>query len=255
MTLFDVLADLVVAEAPVVRVAVIAPVEHAGTFALVEEDGTVHGALDSRDQRDEVVRQALRSLRAERSDTHTITVGETSWELFFEVFPSPPRLIIVGASNAAQPLTRIAKIMGFRTVVVDARAAFAGPERFPEADRVIKGWPQDVLPDLRLDGNSYVVLLSHDAKFDQPTLECVLPSRVRYIGAIGSRKTQMARLERLRGQGYSDDQLSRLHGPIGLDLGGRSAEETALAIMAEVVSVRRGGTGRPLRERLCEASR
>jgi xanthine dehydrogenase accessory factor len=119
---------------------------------------------------------------------------------------------------------------------------------------VIKGWPQDVLPNLRLGESTYVVLLSHDPKFDEPTLQHVLPSRVSYIGAIGSRKTQQERFQRLREQGYSEEQLARLYGPVGLDLGGRSNEETALAILAEITAVRHGKQGGFMRRKLESAA-
>jgi xanthine dehydrogenase accessory factor len=137
-------------------------------------------------------------------------------------------------------------------IITDARAAFAAPERFPDADRVIKGWPQEVLPTLRLDSSTYVVLLSHDPKFDEPTLEHVLPSDVRYIGAIGSRKTQQQRSDRLREAGFGEDQLERIYGPVGLDIGARSVEETALAILAEVTAVRYGRDGGFMRRRMRE---
>jgi xanthine dehydrogenase accessory factor len=108
---------------------------------------------------------------------------------------------------------------------------------------VIKGWPQEVLPRIRFDESTYVVLLSHDPKFDEPTLQHVLPQPVPYIGAIGSRRTQEQRRERLRAQGFDDATLQKLYGPVGLDLGARSAEETALAILAEITAVRYGRAG------------
>jgi xanthine dehydrogenase accessory factor len=146
-------------------------------------------------------------------------------------------------------------MLGYRVIVTDARGAFAVPERYPDADRVIKGWPQDVLPTLRMDDATYVVLLSHDPKFDEPTLHHVLSTGVSYVGAIGSRKTQQERFERLRAEGYTDAQLSRVHGPVGLDLGGRSAEETALAIMAEITAVRHGRSGGFMSHRPSTANR
>lgn len=249
MGLFGRLVELIEAETPVTRVVVLAPDRWAGTAALIQEDGRVWGEVVPEELAPAITTDALALLRQERAETRVYEVRGQAVHVFYEVFPSPPQLIVVGASHAAVPLTRMARILGFQTVVVDARAAFADPARFPDADRVLKGWPQDVFPSLRLDGNTYVVLLSHDPKFDQPTLAQVLPSQVRYIGAIGSRKTQAERRARLRAEAYTEAQLARLYGPVGLDLGGRGAEETALAIMAEVVAVRRGGTGRPLRDR------
>jgi xanthine dehydrogenase accessory factor len=192
----------------------------------------------------------MRLLREERPETVSYELPEGAYQVFIDIFPVLPQLIIVGATHTAIPLSSFAKALGYRVIVTDARGAFAVPERFPDADRVIKGWPQDVLPTLRLDESTYMVLLSHDAKFDQPTLQYVLPTRVRYIGAIGSRRTQQQRFERLRAEGFSEEQLSRIYGPVGLDLGGRSVEETALAILAEVTAVRYGREGGFMRKRL-----
>jgi xanthine dehydrogenase accessory factor len=153
----------------------------------------------------------------------------------------PPHLIIVGAIHIAIPLHRMAKLMGYRVTVVDARSKFADAERFPEADQILQLWPDEALAGISLDRSTYVVILTHDPKFDLPALRAVLPADVRYIGAIGSRKTNQNRFQKLREEGFSDEQLSRVHGPIGLDLGGRGAEETALAIMAELTAVRHGG--------------
>ncbi|HEX6506574.1 MAG TPA: XdhC family protein, partial [Chloroflexota bacterium] len=191
----------------------------------------------------------LDRLRDEAAGTVSYQRPEGACEVFFDVYPAPPQLVIVGAGHVAVPLARFGKELGYRVVVTDARAAFARPERFPEADQVLKGWPQDVLPALDLGESTYVVLLSHDLKFDEPTLDHVLPSAVRYIGAIGSRKTQRSRFERLRLQGYTENQLGRLFGPVGLDIGGRTPEETAIAILAEITAVRRGRPGGFMRDR------
>jgi xanthine dehydrogenase accessory factor len=166
------------------------------------------------------------------------------WEdgrVFVEPLLRPPHLIIVGAIHIAIPLHRMAKLMGYRVTVVDARSKFADAERFPEADQILQLWPDEALAGISLDRSTYVVILTHDPKFDLPALRAVLPADVRYIGAIGSRKTNQNRFQKLREEGFSDEQLSRVHGPIGLDLGGRGAEETALAIMAELTAVRHGG--------------
>ena len=156
-------------------------------------------------------------------------------------------MIIIGAIHIAIPLHRLARLMGYRVTVVDARAKFATAERFPEADEIIVGWPDEALGRLTLDPSTHVVILTHDPKFDLPALRSVLGKPVRYIGAIGSRKTNANRFEELRREGFSEDQLARVHGPIGLDLGGRGAEETALAIMAEVTAVRHGASAASMR--------
>ncbi len=163
---------------------------------------------------------------------------------FVEPHGRAPHMVIIGAIHIAIPLHRMARLMGYRVTVVDARAKFATPERFPEADEILISWPDEALARIRLDRSSYVVILTHDPKFDLPALRSVLGKGVRYIGAIGSRKTNANRFEQLRGEGFTDEQLAQVHGPIGLDLGGRGAEETALAIMAEVTAVRHGASGR-----------
>jgi xanthine dehydrogenase accessory factor len=167
---------------------------------------------------------------------------------FVEPFPRPAHLIIVGAIHIAIPLHRLAKLMGYRVSVVDARSKFATKERFPEADELIVAWPDEAMQKLTLDGSAYVVILTHDPKFDLPALRSVLGKDVGYIGAIGSRKTNENRFAELRKEGFTEEQISRVHGPVGLDLGGRGAEETALGILAEITAVRFGGTGSFMRE-------
>jgi xanthine dehydrogenase accessory factor len=168
--------------------------------------------------------------------------------LFVEPFRRPAHLIIIGAIHIAIPLHRLAKLLGYRVTVVDARAKFATKERFPDADELIVAWPDDAMARLTIDISSYVVILTHDPKFDLPALRSVLGKEPGYIGAIGSRKTNQNRFDALRSEGFTEDQLSRVHGPIGLDLGSRGAEETALGILAEITAVRFGGTGSSIRE-------
>jgi xanthine dehydrogenase accessory factor len=174
-------------------------------------------------------------------------------ETFEEPFGRPAQMIIVGAIHIAIPLHRMAKLMGYRVTVVDARGQFATPERFPDADQVLVQWPDEALGGLTIDRSTAVVILTHDPKFDMPALRSVLPTEAGYVGAIGSRKTNQNRFDALRKEGFSDDQLARVHGPIGLDLGARGAEETALGIMAEVTAVRYGGSVLPMREKKQQA--
>lgn len=164
-------------------------------------------------------------------------------DVFVEPLRRPAHLVIVGAIHIAIPLHRLAKLMGYRVTVVDARSKFATKERFPEADELIVSWPDEAMSKLTLDSSTYVVILTHDPKFDLPALRSVLGKEVGYIGAIGSRKTNQNRFDALRAEGFTDEQLSRVHGPVGLDLGGRGAEETALGILAEITAVRFGGSG------------
>ena len=173
---------------------------------------------------------------------------------FVEPFARPAHMVIVGAIHIAIPLHRLARVMGYRVTVVDARAQFATKERFPEADELLVAWPDEALGGMTIDRSTAVVVLTHDPKFDMPALRAVLPTRAGYIGAIGSRKTNANRFDALREEGFTDEQLARVHGPIGLDLGGRGAEETALGIMAEVTATRYGGSSVPMREKKAAAA-
>jgi xanthine dehydrogenase accessory factor len=175
--------------------------------------------------------------------------GETFWE----PFGRPADMVIIGAIHIAIPLHRMAKLMGYRVTIVDARGRFASPERFPEADRILVQWPDEALAGLTVDRSTAVVILTHDPKFDMPALRSVLRTDAGYVGAIGSRKTNQNRFDALREEGFDDAQLDRVHGPIGLDLGARGAEETALGIMAEVTAVRYGGSVLPMREKKRQA--
>jgi xanthine dehydrogenase accessory factor len=158
------------------------------------------------------------------------------------VFPRQPRLVIFGGVHIAVALVPLARALGYRTIVADGRPAFLTRERFPDADELILSWPEAAFGQVGLDASCYVCILSHDPKFDEPALRLALRSPARYVGAIGSRKTQAARRERLKGSGFTDEEVARVHGPIGLDLGGRQPAETALAILAEMTAVRYGGT-------------
>jgi xanthine dehydrogenase accessory factor len=168
---------------------------------------------------------------------------------FEEPFARPAHMVIIGAIHIAIPLHRLARIMGYRVTVVDARAAFANAERFPEADALLVEWPDEALSHIQVDRSTALVVLTHDPKFDLPALRSALRTDAGYIGAIGSRKTNANRFAALREEGFGDADLARVHGPIGLDLGGRGAEETALGIMAEVVATRYGGSGGLMRDR------
>ncbi len=204
-------------------------------------------------------RRLIELLKAERPATlrTNLVTGETRLEegaasgselarrdgdWFVEPFRRPAHLVIIGAIHIAIPLHRLAKVMGYRVTVVDARAKFATRERFPEADELIVAWPDEAMASLDVDSSTYVVILTHDPKFDLPALRSVLGKDAGYIGAIGSRKTNQNRFDALRKEGFTDEQIGRVHGPIGLDLGSRAAEETALGIMAEVTAVRFGGS-------------
>lgn len=200
---------------------------------LVTPDGQCYGALavDAHD----AVPTALACLARGQSETVNLRDDLT---LFIEVSPKASRLIIVGAVHIAAPLIELARTLGFHTTLVDPRRAFATHERFPRADQIIAGWPEDVLPGLDLDDSAFVVVLTHDPKIDDPAMLAALPSAARYVGALGSKRATQQRRERLLAAGMSETTLSRLHAPIGLPLGGRSPAEIALAVLAEIVQVR-----------------
>jgi xanthine dehydrogenase accessory factor len=196
----------------------------------------------------ELIEHALGSLASGRSlwlDTpHLASLAgardkpRTS-HLFFEVFPRPAELCVIGAGHIAQQLVPLAKRLGFRTLVFDARAAFLTRDRFPDADELIQGWPAEELPK-RIGSASYVCVLSHDPKFDEPCVRLALRSPAKYVGVIGSKRNQQNRRAALATEGYSAEEIARLHGPIGLPIGGNRPDEIALSILAELVSVRTG---------------
>ena len=161
-------------------------------------------------------------------------------DLFIQVFTHPPTLTIVGAVHLAQPLVRLAQEVGFRVRVVDGRRIFATRERFPTADELIVAWPQEALGPEHLRPQDAVVILTHDPKFDVPALEAALKSPVGYIGLLGSRSTQAKRRAALAERGFTEEEMARIHGPVGLDLGGRAPEEIAVAILAEIIATRHG---------------
>jgi xanthine dehydrogenase accessory factor len=148
--------------------------------------------------------------------------------------------------HVAQALTKIAKLLGFRVIVSDARAKLATSERFPDADQIIQAWPDDALAQLELPPSTYVAILTHDPKFDEPALLGSIETHARYIGAVGSRNTNASRRERLIEAGLSDESLARIRGPIGLDIGAETPEEMAISIMAEIIAVRHQREGGPL---------
>lgn len=216
------------------------------TPVVVRGDGSLDGSLGSAADDAALVVAARDALL--RGTSRTVPIGDR--QVFVEAFPKRPRLVIVGAVEVARSLAVYAKELGYEVVVVDGRASFATPERFPadRVDRLIVGWPDEVADEIGLGPDDAVAVLTHDVKFDEPAIVEALRRRCRYVGAVGSRKTQGDRRERLREAGVTDDELARLRGPVGLDLGGRNPSEMALAIIAEIVAERYGGSGVPLHE-------
>jgi xanthine dehydrogenase accessory factor len=212
---------------------------------VVHEDGRLDGSTGDPALDAGLVEAGLDALK--RGLSRTVELGGRS--MFIEVFPVRPRLVIVGAVEVARSLVRLAKELGFETVVIDGRASFATRERFPDADQLVVGWPDEVADEIGLGPNDAVAVLTHDVKFDEPAIVEALRRGSRYVGAVGSRKTQSDRRRRLLEAGVSQEALDGLRGPVGLDLGGRQPAETALAILAEIVAERYGGTGLPMREK------
>jgi xanthine dehydrogenase accessory factor len=213
-----------------------------GRKLLVLDDGVVDGTLGdaflderfSREAREAMVTGASRTLFLEGT------------RAFVEVLAPPARLIVVGASHVAMPLVTLAKVLGYRTVVLDGRPRFATRERFPDVDELRVGIPSELVAEYPLTASTALVLVAHDYKYDLPVLRRALATDVGYIGMLGSSRRGAAILKFLTEDGVSDPQLKRIRVPIGLDLGARSAPEIALAIMAEIQAVRGGGSGQPL---------
>lgn len=214
--------------------------EDVGAKLLVQADGSTVGGLGDPELDRAAVEAAEELLWAERSETRD--VGET--KLFVDVVAPAPRLVIFGAVDYAASLCRLARAAGWRPYVCDPRSQFATRERFPDAEEVIAAWPEDAFARLGgIDRATYVAVLTHDPKLDDAALTIALRSEAPYVGAMGSRRAQAHRRERLLAAGLDEALLERIAAPIGLDLGAVSPEETALSIMAEVVAVRNGRTG------------
>jgi xanthine dehydrogenase accessory factor len=168
--------------------------------------------------------------------------------VFVASYAPKPRMIVFGAIDFAAAVARAGAFLGYRVTVCDARPTFATKKRFPEADEVIVAWPHRYLAATEVDERTVVCVLTHDPKFDVPLLEIALRLPLAYLGAMGSRRTNEDRANRLKERGFTDADLDRLHSPIGLDLGGRTPEETAVSVAAEIVAARWGGTGAQLRQ-------
>ncbi|WP_405551911.1 XdhC family protein [Streptomyces sp. NBC_01171] len=224
------------------------PPELLGGALLMDGDGTRHGGFGGHPDLDRTIAaEAAAFLDAGR--TGTVEVGARGARcgspvtVLIESAVPPPRMIVFGAVDFAAALVRVGKFLGHHVTVCDARPVFTTRARFPEADEVVVDWPHRYLERTATDARTVLCVLTHDPKFDVPLLRLALGLPVAYVGAMGSRRTHLDRLERLREAGVTDRQLTRLRSPIGLDLGARTPEETALSIAAEIVAARRGGTG------------
>ena len=233
----DELATMLAGRVPVSCLTVMSG-PHAGQKMLIAADGARHGSLGAAAWDEAALPIALATLAAERSTVQSLALtDDDALELLVESYPPPRHLVIVGAVHIAEALVPIAKLAGFRVSVVDPRTTFLTTARFPDADALIAAWPDEALPTLGLDYATAVVLLTHDPKLDDPAALAALGSPVRYIGALGSRRTQERRRNALREQGSSDADLARIHGPVGLNIGAVTPAEIAVSILAEIIAV------------------
>ncbi len=238
---YEVIRTALLEERSLATVTVVSgPPMALGNELIVLEEGQTAGSLGAWNTA--AVTAAQEALIASRSQRATLTAPESgeTVEVFVEVSLPSPTLIVVGGVHIAIALTALAKTLGYRTIVVEPRRAFGSKTRFP-AERVvqlIQAWPDEALAQVGLNRSTAVAMLTHDPKLDDPALKLALPSPAFYVGALGSRNTQEKRRARLLADGLTEAQLAKLHGPIGLNLGGRTPEEIALAVMAEIVAAR-----------------
>ncbi len=259
MSLYTTLRDRLRSQQPTALVTVVDGVG-VGAKLLVVPDGEPQGTLGNAELDRIVARDALAELEAGRSGIrHYGPEGQTTPEdlvdsptvsVFVESWAPPPQMWIFGAVDFTAALSRVAKVLGYRVIVCDAREVFATRRRFPAADEVVVSWPGPLFDQrgAQLGTRDAVCVLTHDSKFDVPAVRGALATRVGYIGVMGSRKTHDKRTERLREAGVTETELARLMSPIGLDLGARTPEETAISICAEIIARRTGRLAPSLRD-------
>jgi xanthine dehydrogenase accessory factor len=230
------------------KYAVLATSLHDSSFKLlVLEGGEIRGTLGTAELDREAQTIALDLARKHTSST--VSLGDGSARVFFEVHGPPPTLIVFGASHVALPLVSLAHDLGLKTVVVDGRPRFATRERFPDVDELLIGIPSEIAETLAYTSSTFVVLTAHDYKYDLPVLKVVLPARPAYVGLLGSRRRGKAIKEFLKDGGMDEKLLEQLHVPTGLDIGADTAAEIALSILAEAVAIKSGKTAGFLKER------
>jgi len=253
VTIYDELRNALRRDEPVALATVVGGLQ-VGAKLLVRPDGDRHGGLGDADLDRVVTRDARGQLEAGLTATrHYGPHGEArehAVEVFIESFAPAPRMIIFGAVDFTAALAQAAKLLGYRVTVCDARAVFATPQRFRMADEVVNDWPHRYLAKVgeELGPRDAVCVLTHDHKFDVPAIAAALETDVGYIGAMGSRRTHEDRVRRLDESGVDDAALARVMAPIGLDLGARTPEETAVSICAEIIALRTGRAARSLRD-------
>jgi xanthine dehydrogenase accessory factor len=253
VTIYETLRDALRAQEPVALATVVEGPNVAAKL-LVGPNVAARGSLGDTDLDRVVTRDALGELEAGLTSTrHYGRHGEArerDVSVFIESFALPPRMIIFGAVDFTAALAKIAKVLGYRVTVCDARAVFATVQRFPMADEVVNDWPDRYLAKVGddLGPRDAVCVLTHDHKFDVPAIAAAVKTEVGYLGAMGSRRTHEGRVERLHDAGVTDEEIERVQSPIGLDIGARTPEETAISICAEIIGMRTGRQARSLRD-------
>jgi xanthine dehydrogenase accessory factor len=252
-SVYDALHAALDAEEPVVLATVVEG-PHTGAKLLVGPVRPPLGSLGDADLDRVVTRDALGELESGRTGVrHYGAHGEAREDtvsVFVESFAPPPQMWIFGAVDFTAALAKVAKVLGYRVVVCDARPVFATPQRFPMADEVVVSWPNELIAERghELGPRDAICVLTHDAKFDVPAIVAALPTAVGYLGAMGSRRTHTDRCARLREEGVTDEEIDRIMGPIGLDIGARTPEETAISVCAEIIALRTGRAAPSLRD-------
>ena len=251
---FGALGEIAAAVRNGIPVAVATVIEGPGKLGarrIIWEGDRAEGTLGAGERLDQAVDDDARGMLAQgvTAVRRYGAQGERKLDdlaVFVQSFAPAPRMLVFGAIDFAAAVARTGKFLGYRVTVCDARPVFATRSRFPDADEVVTDWPHRYLSGTTTDERTVICVLTHDPKFDVPLLEVALRRPAAYIGAMGSRRTHEDRLARLREAGLTEDELTRLRSPIGLDLGARTPEETAIAIAAELIQLRWGGSGQPL---------
>jgi xanthine dehydrogenase accessory factor len=249
MSMFDRLAKAIHAEDPI-ALATRLDGARAGAKMLVDAR-SVEGDLGTPGLNAAVVAEARALLQLAQTSLRSFgadgePVGDEV-QIFVQTFAPKPDMYVFGAIDFSRAMASIGKFMGYRVTVIDARPVFATKARIPDADEIVVAWPDEFLEKAKVDARTALIVLTHDVKFDVPLLRVALDTEAGYIGAMGSRRTHAARIEALREAGITEAGLARIHAPVGLDIGARTPEETAISIAAEIVAMRAGRRGGPLR--------
>jgi xanthine dehydrogenase accessory factor len=224
----------------------------AGSKCLIRDGRVRAETIGDAEVVEAILRESATHLQEEKSQLVSVTrpSGGSQLEVFFEVMPAPPKLVVVGAGHIAVPLVKMAKVLDFYVVVTDDRLAFANRERFPDADEVLVGDMAQMLKEMSITPSSYIVLITRGHKYDEPCLREIIHSQAKYIGMIGSRRRIKACFQRFRDEEkIAQEVIDRVYAPIGLDIATETPAEIALSILAEIIKVRRGGKAVSLSER------